>query len=240
MTTENNSLQTQNAAGLPATVDASNYIAVAIQAKQQGFLEANAGMDLDYVRMGQYIKISKKGNFIEARDEQVSYGDTIDVVIAQGEKRYTLWGLEDSPEDGQLIVSHRDEAEARKQLEDWLAYNPEATSRYSLSDIALRYTAFIVPVMANGQPMLGPEQSPTIYLMSFATGDTYGWGQYAMGIYDGKYKAMGVPSNTGVNRVVTRMKTAERKRKGSTDSYLGIDFECLGMFNPADYGITVG
>jgi hypothetical protein len=63
-------------AAAPAVVSNANYIALAIQAKQQGFLEANEGLDLDYVRMGQYLKISKKGNFVEARDETVCYGET--------------------------------------------------------------------------------------------------------------------------------------------------------------------
>jgi subtilisin family serine protease len=226
-------------AAAPAVVSNANYIALAIQAKQQGFLEANEGLDLDYVRMGQYLKISKKGNFVEARDETVGYGDNIDVVIAKAEKRYTLWGLEDSPEDGQLIVSHQDEATATAMLENWLASNPDRAVDYSVSDIQLRLTTYLVPVRANGQTMLGPDQAPSIYLMSFPQGDTYGFGNYAMGIYDGKAKAIGVPAATGANKVVTRLVTEERKRTGSTDTYLGIKFECIGLFNPADYGITV-
>lgn len=227
--------------GTKAVVVASNanYIALAIQAKQQGFLEANEGLDLDYVRMGQYLKISKKGNFVEARDETVGYGDNIDVVIAKAEKRFTLWGLENSPEDGMLIVSHQDEATATAMLESWLATNPDRAEDYSVGDIQLRLTTFLVPVRANGQQMLGPDQAPTIYLMSFPQGDTYGFGNYAMGIYDGKAKQIGVPAGTGANKVVTRLVTEERKRTGSTDTYLGLKFECLGMFNPADYGIVV-
>ncbi|TVX92260.1 hypothetical protein [Paenibacillus agilis] len=236
--TEETAVQTAGTTA-PAVMSNANYIALAIQAKQEGFLAANEGLDLDYVRMGQYLKISKKGNFVEARDELVSYGDTIDVVVAKAEKRYTLWGLEESPEDGVLIVSDPVEADAIAALESWLSQNPERAADYSIKDIQLRLTTFIVPVHANGQVMLGPDQAPTIYLMSFAQGDTFGFGNYAMGIFDGKSKSIGVPANTGANKVVTRMVTEERTRAGSKDSYLGLKFECLGMFNPADYGITV-
>lgn len=224
-----------------ATVNNASYIAVAIQAKQQDFLEANEGLDLDYVRMGQYIKINKKGNFQEARDETVTFGDVLDVVIAQAQKRYTLWGNEDSPEDGQLIVSEPIEEDANAALEQWLQANPDQTAaeRYSVKDIQLRLTAFIVPVSLNGQPTLGPDQAPTVYLMSFPQGDTYGFGNYAMSIFDGKFKAAGVPARLGANKVVTRMRTEERDRKGTKDTYLGLKFECLGVFNPADYGIEI-
>ncbi|MEK4879373.1 hypothetical protein [Paenibacillus sp. FSL R5-0908] len=221
------------------TVTNANYIALAIKNKQEDFLEANEGLDLDYVRMGQYIKINKKGNFQEARDESVTFGDVLDVVIAQAQKRYTLWGEEDSPEDGVLIVSEPIEEDADRALEEWLMQNPEAQERYSTRDIQLRLTAFLVPVSLNGEPTLGPDQAPTVYLMSFPQGDTYGFGNYAMGLFDGKAKAAGVPARTGANKVVTRMRTEERDRKGTKDTYLGLKFECLGMFSAADYGIEV-
>lgn len=224
----------------PAVVNHSNYIALALQAKVDGFLAANEGLELDYVRMGQYLKISKKGNLVEARDEAVSYGDSMDVVIAKAEKRYTLWGAEKSPEEGQLITMEREETVAKATLEHWLAMNPDAAERYSIDDIQLRLLAYVVPVRANNEIMIGPDRAPTIYLMSFAQGDTYGFGAYAMGIYDGKAKTIGVPANTGANKVVTRITTEERDRKGSSDSYLGLKFETIGMFDPADYGIVVG
>ncbi|NIK67905.1 hypothetical protein [Paenibacillus sp. BK720] len=237
MTTENQVVAAGN--NVPAVVNASNYIALAIQAKVEGFLAANEGLDLDYVRMGSYLKISKKGNFVESHDDTVSYGDNIDVVVAKAEKRWTLWGAEKSPEEGQLIVADRDEAVAKANLENWLANNPDAYERYSIDDLQLRLLAYIVPVRANGQVMLHPDQAPTIYLMSFAQGDTFGFGQYAMSIFDGKYKTIGVAGGTGANKVVTRLTTEERDRKGSTDTFLGIKFECLGVFNPADYGIEI-
>lgn len=237
----------------------ANYIAEVIQAKQAAFLEVNEGLDFDYVRMGQYLKINKKGNFVEARDLEVSYGDTLDVVIAQGETRWVLWGGDETPEKGQLIVSlpakeellpeeaagltkvqqgkkmvAKAEATARATLDNWLATtaqtDPSVLDRYSQEDLQLRYLAYIVPVK-----FLSPDDSPKIYLMNFAPGDTFGWGQYGMQIFDGKYKGIGVPANSSAKHVVTRLTTEERTK--DTTSWLGLNFSCLGLFNPADYGI---
>jgi hypothetical protein len=259
---ENAKAPAVRSAGQLALVNAgANYIAEIIQAKQAAFLEVNDGLDVDFVRMGQYLKINKKGNFVEARDENVSYGDTLDVVIAQGETRWVLWGHDDSPEKGQLIVSlpakeellpeeaagltkvqqskkaaQKAEATARATLDNWLATtaqtDPTVLDRYSQDDLQLRYLAYVVPVQ-----LISANESPKIYLMNFAPGDTFGWGQYCMSIFDGKYKEIGVPAGTSAKQVVTRMTTEERRR--DNNSWLGINFTCLGLFNPKDYGIEI-
>src|SRR5206468_7953353 len=104
--------------------------------------------------------------------------------------------------------------------------------RYSLGDIKLRYLAYVVPTQFIGNG----DEIPMIYLMNFSTSDTYGWGQYARNVFKGKYKALGVPSKTGVNQVVTRF-TSEVRKNPDNESYVGIKFEPIGMFNPADFGI---
>lgn len=256
---ENNEKQVVTTGGTQLAVAGSNYIALVVQAKQEAFLEANEGLDLDYVRIGQYLKLDKKGNFIEARDKEVNYGDTLDVVVAQGEPRWVLWGKEDTPEDGKLIVqlpakvellpedtvgltktqiskkmAAKAEEDARATLDSWLLTtaqtDPGVVDRYSQEDLKLRYTAFVVPVkfLGTGEPL-------KIYLMTFAPGDTYGWGNYAMSIFDGKYKNVGVPANSSAKQVVTRI-VSEPREDGSI-SWLGLNFTCLGLFNPKDYGI---
>lgn len=256
---EENKPVVRNAGQVALANAGANYIAEVIQAKQEAFLEVNEGLDFDYVRMGQYLKINKKGNFVEARDENVSYGDMLDVVIAQGEIRWVLWGDDESPEKGQLIVSlpakeellpeeaqgltkvqqskkmaAKAETTARATLDSWLQTtaqtDPTVLDRYSQDDLQLRYLAYLVPVQ-----FLNPEESPKIYLMNFAPGDTFGWGQYGMAIFDGKYKSVGVPANSSAKQVVTRLTTEERKK--DNQSWLGLNFSCLGMFNPKDYGI---
>jgi hypothetical protein len=235
MTTENQNVQNEVAetkTAAPATQAAgSNYISMILEETKRGFVEANAGLDLDFVRMGDWLVINSKGNFVEKEDENISYGDTLDVVVGYGEQRYTLWGHEDSPESGQLIVADPDREKALADLGEYLAQNPEAAERYDEDDVKLRYMAYVVPVST-----LTPDDFPKIYLMSFSQTDSFGWGRYAMNCFQGKYKAMGVPSRTAANKVVTRLKTVERKQESR--KWIGIDFAPVGLFNPADYGVN--
>lgn len=209
-----------------------NYIVEMLEASKVEFLEANAGMDLDYVRVGDWLKLSKKGNYVEAADDSVSYGDTLDVVVAMGEQRYMLWGKDSSPEKGELIVAEKDLDEAKAVLGGWLSENPEAAERYTEGDIQLRYLAYVVPVQT-----ITPNDTPNIYIMDFPPGDTIGWGKYAMKVFQGKFKALGVPAKTPVNQVVTRFTSEERENK-ERETYLGTKFEAVGLFNPAEYGVT--
>jgi hypothetical protein len=209
------------------------YITGLLQSIKNDFIEANDGLDMDFVYTGSWLVTNKKGNFVEKDDETVTYGDTIDVVVGQGEKRWSLWGLKDSPEDGQLIVACKEKVDAEEQLEAWLDENPDARSRYSVNDLDLRYMAYVVPVST-----LGPDDFPNIYLMSFAPTATIAWGKYAMSVYQGKYKAQGIKARTGVNKVVTRIATEEQQsRNDKSISWLALKFEAVGMFNPSDYGI---
>ncbi|PDY30982.1 hypothetical protein COM84_04645 [Bacillus thuringiensis] len=215
--------------------DGSNYITAILEETKQGFVEANNGLDMDFVRMGEWLTVNKKGNFVEKDDENVMYGDNIDVVIGYGEQRWSVWGKQDSPEDGQLIVAEKTKEDAEVVFNQWLAENPQAEERYELDDIQLRYMASVVPVST-----LSPEDFPRIYLMSFSPTDTIIFGRFAMNVYTGKYKALGVPSKLGVNKIVTRLVTTERKsRTNASNQWIGIDFQPVGVFKPEDYGINV-
>ena len=56
--------------------------------------------------------------------------------------------------------------------------------------------------------------------MSFSPTDTIIFGRFAMNVYTGKYKALGVPSKLGVNKIVTRLVTTERKsRTNASNQY---------------------
>lgn len=216
----------------PATQkQGSNYISQILEDTKQSFVEMNQGMDLDFVRMGEWLTIDSKGNFVEKDDEEVKYGESIDVVVGYGEQRYSLWGHEASPEQGQLIVADPDRDRALALFGEWLANNPDAAERYDESDVKLRYMAYVVPVST-----LGPDDFPKIYLMSFSQTDSFGWGKFAMGCFQGKYKALGVPARTAVNKVVVRLTTKERKQESR--KWIGIDFTAVGLFDPRDFGIN--
>ncbi|XJZ25981.1 hypothetical protein ACF5W4_11265 [Bacillota bacterium Lsc_1132] len=241
MTTENqNQTVENNEAAAPAvqnnqvatTTVGANYVALLMEESKREFLEVNAGMDLDYVRVGEWLKLNKKGNYVESSDETVSYGDSVDVVVAQGEQRYMLWGADGSPEKGQIITAEKTREEAEEALGSFLAENPEAASRYNNEDIDLRYLAYLVPVKT-----LSPDETPLIYIFDLPKGDTIGWGKYAKAVFDGKFKTLGIPRKTAVNRIVTRF-TSEERKTNDNQSYLGTKFEPVGLFNPSDYGIT--
>lgn len=206
------------------------YITQLLNSVFEDFKQANDGLDLDFVYMGSWLVIDKKGNFIDKDDDTKKYGDHIDVIIGQGEKRWSLWGLQNSPEDGQLIVACKEKDDAIAQLTAWLEQNPEASERYSVDDLELRYMASVVPVSE-----LGSDGIPTIYIMSFAPTATISYGKYAMKVFKGGYRAVGIPPRTGLTSVVTRLSTAEFKGKDPSISWLGIEFEAMGMFNPTDY-----
>ena len=212
-------------------VEGGAYITGLLNSIKEDFMAANDGLDMDFVYMGTWLVINKKGVFVEKDDDTIKYGDSIDVVVGQGEKRWSLWGLENSPEAGNLIVASKDKNDAIEQLTAWLDENPEAQSRYTINDLELRYMAFVVPVQT-----LSPDDFPKIYLMSFSPTATITWGKYAMKVYQGGFKTAGIPARTGVNKVVTRIVTSEKQGRNNT-SWIGIDFEAVGEFNPADYGI---
>jgi hypothetical protein len=236
MSNENAVTTTQGGAVAKVAVPAA-VITQIIEARKAGFLAVNAGLDMDYVRIGTYLKINKKGNIVEARDENVSYGDTLDLVVGMGEQRWSLWGGEGTPEDGELIVAEKTEKEGREALAEWLQANPEAAERYGMDDVKLRYIAFVVPVESLAESVKN-EEPPKLYLFPWATVDTYEWGAYAMKLYDGKFKHLGVPAKSGANTVVTRVTTVEKEGKGN-NKFIGVTFDAVGPFNPADYGITL-
>lgn len=237
MTTENKNQEVKNevaetkTTAVAATPAGSNYISMILEETKRSFVEMNQGLDLDFVRMGDWLVIDSKGNFVEKDDDSVKYGDNIDVVVGYGEQRYSLWGHEGSPEEGQLLVARPTREEALEEFGEWLANNPEAAERYDDTDVKLRYMAYVVPVAT-----LSPDDFPKIYLMSFSQTDSFGWGRFAMNCFQGKYKAMGVPARTGANKVVARFTTAERKQESR--KWIGIDYTAVGLFNPSDFGIN--
>src|SRR5699024_10118391 len=144
----------------------------------------------------------------------------------------------DTPEEGELIVAERDQTEAFEAFNQYLELNPDAAERYSYDDIKLRYMAMVVPVDS-----LKDGEFPQIYNISLSPTDTIVFGRWAMSVYQGKgiAKQVGIPRGTGVNKIVTRLKTVERQsRSNKSQKWTGIDFEPVGMFNPEDYGIQQG
>jgi hypothetical protein len=220
------------------TTTKKSAIAALIEGIMQEFQEVNDGIDADFVNIASWLVFDKKGNFIvkETKDKPVpvSYGDKIDVVVGIGEKRWQLWGNEGSPEDGKLITAKKEYAEAVAELTAWLEANPQAAERYNTNMLELCYLLFFVPVVT-----LGPSKLPKIYIMALSKTATTDWGNYMKAVFMGNYEdALGIPERTGVNKLVTRIATAEK----SSDKYewLGQTFEPVGWYRPEDYGLGEG
>lgn len=229
--------------GMPVNITNKSYAVAILEAMKADFLAVNEGQDLDFVYLGSWLVMDKKGIFVEkdGKDDpktRVAYGDTIDVVVAKGEKRWTLWGKKDSPEDGQLIVAEQDFDEAQKKLAAWLAVaeekDPTVHDRYNANSPKLCYMAYVIPVKT-----LIPGEFPKVYLMSFPATATIAYGKYSFnGVYQGKYKPLGIPARTGMGSVVTRIGNEEAKGASQSDTYLALTFEPVGLFKPEEYGIN--
>jgi len=214
-------------AQLPTT---QAYVSNLFEKIQTEFLEVNAGMDLDFVYMTTWLQIDAKGNFVEKNSDEVvkNYGDNLDVVIAKGEQKFSLWGKEKSPEDGQLIVAENTLEDAEAVFESWLELNPLAQERYSVSDIQSRYLAYIVPVESL------TEEVPKIYTLGMAPTSKMAFGQWSFNVFKGSYTAKGIKKNTGINNIVTKLKTVSKVNK-QKENYIAIQFEAVEMFKPEKF-----
>lgn len=220
------------------SVTSSNYIVDILQNIKDDFIAVNEGMEFDYVNVGTWLSIDKKGNFV-VRDQDknvlTDFGDKLDVVIGKGEKRYMLWGDSESPEDGILIANKSTLDDATIQLEQFLEEHPEAKEHYNEDSIKLTYLSYLVPVFS----LSANEDMPEIYLLAFSQTTTFSWGNFGKNVYLGKFKNVGIPARTPVNRIVTRLITEEKTSKSNANnSWIGIKFEPIGMFNPDDYKVA--
>lgn len=221
-------------ATLPKTVEKqlpANQITNLVKEIQEEFLKANEGQDLDFVRMGSWLTITSKGQFVEKDDETINFGDVLDVVIGMGEQRFMLWGAKNSPEDGQMLVSATNQVEAEQTLMEFLETHPDAVERYTMDMIQSRHLIFVIPVSEFNPE--NPVETP-IYLLALSPTAKIAYGHYTMAVFRGKFKANNVPARTGIKDVVTRISTVE-KTNADKEKYLTFEYEALGLFNPNDF-----
>jgi len=157
-------------------------------AKMKDFKEKNKGFDLDYVDMGTYLKINSKGQFYEADDDKKIY-DSLDAVIVSGEPQFVLWGKEETPEEGKLLISQKTQEEAEEQFEE-IAANGSVEmfgQLYDKSDIAQRY--IITFMTAEGK----------LYAVNMSKSSKKNFGKYSKSIY--------LDKDLGLQEVLTRIST---------------------------------
>jgi hypothetical protein len=235
--TEKQALETVNKQ-LPSTASGAAYITELLTKLQEEFLLANAGMQLDFVNMGTWLHLNKKGNFEELDNPAVCFGDTLDVVIGYGEQRWSIWGEKDTEDDGRMIVARTTKEDAQRDLDAFLAEFPDKHGFYNHDSIKLRYISYVVTIQHIKEAAANGE-FPKVYLLAFSPTDTFGFGKYARDIFNGNdsSKAVGIPQRIGVNRVITRLYTVTKKGRRSSEEFNSIECQPMGLFNPADFGI---
>ena len=227
---EEKNLPTEAQSTEVATQATQAYVTALFKKMQDEFLAVNADLDMDFVYMTTWLSIDSKGNFVEKSGDDVieNYKDEIDVVIAKGEQKFSLWGHEDSPEDGQLIVAEDTREEAEEVFKEWLELNPQAAERYDVSHIQSRYIAYIVPVASL------TDETPKIYTLGMAPTSKMAYGQWGFNLFKGSYKAKGIPKGSGINQVVTKITTVSKTNK-QKQNYIALQFDAVELFKPEKY-----
>ena len=59
------------------------YITTLLNNTFEEFQKANDGLDLDFVYMGSWLTVDKKGDFVDKDDDSIKYKDHIDVIIGK-------------------------------------------------------------------------------------------------------------------------------------------------------------
>lgn len=229
---ENNAIQEFKVGGVvtPPGKDKS-YITRVLFSLQQRFLEVNPGMDLDFVNLADVMRLTGLGQFVDKDDESINFGTFVDVVIGMGDTRFVLWGPQNTPYEGELIVAHKSRDEAVSLLRDWLEANPEAQEYVTEDLIKINHVAYMVPV-----EKLGPDvEIPPVYVQFFPQTDVYEYGRYAKNITFGKYKHLGIPAWTSVSSVITRISSTEKRKNDK--KWVGRKFEPVGLFKPEEFGL---
>lgn len=222
MTQEANAVATTQKNEVAKTNQA--FITAMFEKMRNDFLEANEGLGLDFVHMTTWLTINAKGQFVDKDNPDLNYGDSLDVIIASGEERYSLWGKKGTKEEGALIVSELTRDKANEAFRDWCENNPQSADDYDEADIQSRYVAFVVPVAS----LL--TETPKVYILGMAPTSKIAYGQWAFSVYSGKEAARGIPKGTGINRVITRLKTVDKTNKDK-ENYIAIEFNAIEMFD---------
>lgn len=187
---------------------------------KKDFMEANQALGLDFVYMGQWLVTNKKGQFVERDNPAVNYGDKIRVIIGSGEERFTLWGKQESPEEGNLLISEKTIEEAQDKFDE--IADTLTPGVYKVEDIQSRYLATVLP-----EDSLTSD-SPKIYMMNFSPTSKLAFGKWARDLFAGTYAAVGFPRGTCAPSVIVEISTVEKK--GPSYTYITFEFLAVKMF----------
>ena len=201
--------------------EVASYVGNLIKSMQESFLEANQGFELNFVYMGTWLMVNSKGQFYDKDNEEINFGDSINVVLGGAEQRFMLWGKEGSEQDGQLLIAENNKEAAEARLA--ALSEEQANFDYTMADVQSRQLLFFV--------MLDDIKSefPTIYQLSLPQTGKIAFGKWALNVYRGAHKKDGFGKGTQLSSVVTNITTVE-KRKGNKN-YIGYVFKAEAAFD---------
>jgi hypothetical protein len=237
------------------------YISVLVGQMQQAFNELSADLNLGFVRLGDWLSFDGVGNFVEhatkGTPQEINLGNSIDVVIAGGEARWSLWGAEGTALFGRQIIdvaygSSQEEMQmshgiAINEYRAWSEANEKDAAEQEAKEngedaIRIRYRAVIIPVAVgckenrDQRVILGGDELPRIYLMSFSPSTSaVDFGPWTKRLMMRGDPALGIKPFTRPNDVVVRM-TSKSCQDGSR-KWIGINFQTVGKFNPEEFGL---
>lgn len=176
--------------------------------KVEEFKAANENFDMDFVELGTMVKLNAKGQF-QSKDDETLIFDEMKVVILEGKSQFVLWGKEGTPREDELIFAVDDIEEAESRFENLVAEDEVFEEMYEMSDVSKRY--IIMFVAEDGE----------LYGMNMPQTSKYEFGTYAKSVFR--------ELKTGVNKVITRMKTEARTR--DKNSWNVVTFELIGKLD---------
>ena len=184
--------------------------AINYAAKVASFKEKNAQFDLDFVELGTFLKISKTGKLQSKDDDAITF-DAIKGVILEGKEQFTLWGKDDTPQDGELLIKENELEEAEAKFEELCAADDMFGALYSLSDIGPRYIITFVAEDGN------------LYAINMSKSSKYELGKHS--------KFCFVSLGVGLAEVVTKIGIQEKT--GGKNSWLAFKFDYVSTL-PTD------
>ncbi len=161
----------------------------------EAFKEANPGMEFDEVNLGVPLKINSKGQFCAKQDETVVFNEFKEIIVLSGKPQFVLWGKDDTPDEGELLIDAENLIDARDAFAARCAdakMGEVFKATYKEDDISHRYT---IQFMA---------EDGNCYELNMSNTSRKAYKKYATQLFNG---FLGAPRQTGVAVCVTKMTT---------------------------------
>ena len=133
-------------------------------------------------------------------------GTKFEVIIGEGEQRFTLWGSEGTSFEGQLMVAESTLIEAEEKFDELIEQyrttgEQEFENTHQKDKISSRYLMQVLPVCKL------QSEVPEVYLVDLAFTSKLTFGKFSAQVFKGVFSKIGIPAKTGMSAVVVNMRT---------------------------------